>query len=69
MEQASGLVLFVNWDGGAMHPNTPYHWLERFCADTGQRFLGIHQFRHLNATLLISCGVDAKTVSASLGHT
>ena len=30
--------------------------------------LGIHAFRHLNATLLINGGADVKTVSASLGH-
>ena len=54
--------------GEPIHPNTPYHWLRRFCEDTGQRFLGIHAFRHLNASLLINSGVDVKTVSASLGH-
>lgn len=51
-----------------MHPNTPYHWLKRFCEETGQRFLGVHAFRHLNASLLINSGVDVKTVSTSLGH-
>lgn len=60
--------LFVNWDGRPMHPNTPYHWLQRFCEKSGQRFLGVHQFRHLNATLLITSGTDARTVSAALGH-
>ena len=60
--------LFTTLDGAPMHPNTPYHWLLEFCKDTGQRFLGIHAFRHLNASLLINCGVDVKTVSASLGH-
>lgn len=60
--------LFVNWDGQPMHPNTPYHWLRGFCKETGQRFLGVHQFRHLNATLLITGGTDARTVSAALGH-
>ena len=60
--------LFVNWDGQPMHPSTPYHWLMRFCEETGQRFLGVHQFRHLNATLLITSGTDARTVSAALGH-
>ena len=61
--------LFVNAFGEPMHPNTPYHWLQGFCQDTGQRFLGVHQFRHLNASLLISSGADVRTVSASLGHT
>lgn len=60
--------LFVNDFGELMHPNTPYHWLKEFCEKTGQRFLGVHQFRHLNATLLINSGTDVRTVSAALGH-
>lgn len=60
--------LFVSTFGEPMNPNTPYHWLERFCKETGQRFLGVHHFRHLNATLLINSGTDVRTVSASLGH-
>ena len=60
--------LVVNAFGEPMHPNTPYHWLKGFCQETGQRFLGVHQFRHLNASLLINSGADVRTVSASLGH-
>lgn len=60
--------LFTTWNGRAMNPNTPYHWLMDFCEQTGQRFLGIHAFRHLNASLLINCGTDVTTVSRSLGH-
>lgn len=60
--------LFVNTFGNPMHPNTPYSWLKDFCKETGQRFLGVHQFRHLNASLLINSGADVRTVSASLGH-
>lgn len=60
--------LFTHLDGSPMHPNTPYHWLKRFCEETGQRFLGVHAFRHLNASLLINSGIDIKTVSSSLGH-
>lgn len=60
--------LFVDSNGKPMHPNTPYSWLKKFCESTGQKFLGIHHFRHLNATLLINSGVDASTVATSLGH-
>lgn len=60
--------LFVNAFGEPMHPNTPYNWLKDFCRETGQRFLGVHQFRHLNASLLINSGADVRTVSTSLGH-
>lgn len=60
--------LFVSWNGEPLNPNNPYNWLSRFCEETGQRFLGVHMFRHLNATLLINGGVDVKTVSTALGH-
>jgi len=64
----AGDRLFTNTDGGLMHPNTPYGWLKSFCERTGQRFLGIHAFRHLSASLLIESGADVRTVSAMLGH-
>lgn len=64
----AGNRLFTNTDGGLMHPNTPYGWLKDFCARTGQRFLGIHMFRHLNASLLIGGGAGVRSVSAVLGH-
>ncbi len=64
----AGERLFTNADGGLMNPNTPYGWLKGFCRQTGQRFLGIHAFRHLSASLLIESGADVRTVSAMLGH-
>jgi integrase len=60
--------LFVGEHGNPMNPGTPYHWLERFCKETGQKFYGVHTFRHLNATLLIDSGTDVRTVSRMLGH-
>lgn len=60
--------LFVQDNGDPLHPNTPYSWCRKHCKRTGQRFLGVHVFRHLNASLLINSGVDVRTVSASLGH-
>ena len=60
--------LFTNLDGRPLFPNTPYNWLQRFCKNTGQRFLGVHAFRHLNASLLIDAGADVTLVSKSLGH-
>ena len=64
----AGDRLFTNADGGPLHPNTPYGWLKEFCGRTGQRFMGIHAFRHLNASLLIGGGADVRSVSAVLGH-
>lgn len=54
--------------GKAINPSSPGIWLQRHCKRTGQRCLGIHAFRHLNASLLINSGADVRTVSALLGH-
>ena len=60
--------LFTKPDGSPIHPEQPYKWLKRFCADKVLPFYGIHQFRHLNASLLIYNGEDVRSVSAALGH-
>ena len=60
--------LFTKLDGSPLDPGRPYKWLKRFCEDQDLPFYGIHQFRHLNASLLIFNGEDVRTVSASLGH-
>ena len=64
----AGERLFTTGEGKVLHPSAPYRWLEKFCKETDQRFLGIHAFRHLNASLLIEGGADVRTVSAMLGH-
>ena len=60
--------LFTAWDGRPMSTNAPYRALWRYCAKIGLPNLGIHSFRHLNASLLITSGADVRTVSAALGH-
>lgn len=60
--------LFTQDDGEPQHPNTTYHWLERFCEREGLPFYGLHTFRHLFASLLVNGGVDIVTVSGALGH-
>lgn len=72
------LLLGQQWEAGERlitvdtgkiaHPGTPMEWLKRHCRRTGQRCLGIHVFRHVNASLLITGGADVRTVSAMLGH-
>ncbi len=37
-------------------------------AEKGEIVYGVHQFRHLNASLLIYNGEDVRAVSAALGH-
>ena len=60
--------LFTKVDGSPMLPGIAYEWLKGFCKKKGLPFYGIHQFRHLNASLLIYNGEDVKTVSSMLGH-
>lgn len=62
--------LFVGWNGKPINPNSPYKWMRRFCERNGLRHPkgALHSLRHLNASLLITSGADAKTVSAALGH-
>ena len=60
--------LFTKENGEPQHPNTTYHWLERFCEREGLPFYGLHTFRHLFASLLVNGGVDIVTVSGALGH-
>ncbi len=60
--------LFTKQDGSPISPEQPYKWLKRFCEEKKLPFLGIHQFRHLNASLLIYTGEDVRSVSAALGH-
>lgn len=60
--------LFTKQDGSPIGLQQPYQWLHSFCKTKGLPFYGIHQFRHLNASLLIYNGEDVRTVSAALGH-
>ena len=60
--------LFTAWDGKPMHGATPFVWLEKLCKAHGLPKVNLHSFRHLNASLLISQGVDVKTVQSVLGH-
>lgn len=60
--------LFTTWDGHQMHGATPFSWLTKTCKANELPKVNLHSFRHLNASLLISSGVDVKTVQSVLGH-
>lgn len=60
--------VFKTAAGEPLSPQAPLSWLRKFCNREGLRYVNIHSFRHLNASLLISNGVDVKTVQACLGH-
>lgn len=56
---AGGPLLYQNW--------RVRHWLPA-CRAAGLEGLGFHDLRRLNATGLVTEGVDVKTVQARLGH-
>ena len=60
--------LFTKLDGSPARPGDFYDWGKELCERHGLPWYGIHQFRHLNASLLIANHTDVRTVSAALGH-
>ena len=55
-------------DGQPMHPDSPTDWLAKFSKRHNLPPIHPHKFRHTQASLLISEGVDILTVSKRLGH-
>ena len=51
-----------------MNPQTPYHFLKKFCKKNELPFYGIHSFRHYAASSMIAAGIDVTTVSGTPGH-
>ena len=60
--------LFTQENGSQMYRNTPTQWLKKLCERNNIHWAGLHGLRHTSATLLISSGVDLKTVSSRIGH-
>jgi len=69
--------VFIRWDGSQMGLDTPYRAFRRIVniyninrAENEPKLpqIPLHGLRHTAATLLISRGVDVRTVSGRLGH-
>ena len=61
--------LFTQWNGVPIHPQTISDWFRKFLNRHKELpRVRLHSLRHSNATLLISEGVDIRTVSNRLGH-
>lgn len=69
--------IFIQWNGLQMGLETPYQAFHRIIGNynanrpetaTELPFIPLHGLRHTAATLLISQGVDIRTVSGRLGH-
>lgn len=69
--------VFIQWDGRQMHIDSPHKVFKRIirnynankpAADPELPEIPLHGLRHTAATLLISQGVDIRTVAGRLGH-
>ena len=60
--------VFVQFDGKPMHPDTITKWFRQFLEEKNLPHITFHGLRHTHATLLISQGLDVRTVSSRLGH-
>ena len=60
--------LFTNLNGTPMQPSTPEKRLGSILKRAGLPHVSLHSLRHTNVTLLITGGVDVRTVAARLGH-
>ena len=60
--------IFTKWNGLTLDGTAPGYFFKNFCDRTGMRYVCNHSFRHFNASVLISNGIDVKTVHSCLGH-
>jgi integrase len=61
-------LAFAREDGRPVHPDYFSQTFDRTVKRLGLRRVRLHDLRHTYATLALRAGVDAKTVSARLGH-
>jgi len=60
--------LFIQWDGKPITPTAINKWLNEFTQKHGLPRITPHGLRHTNISLLISHGVDLRTVANKAGH-
>lgn len=62
-------LLFVQWDGKPMHPNSVDAWFTKFKEKNDlPEALTFHGLRHTNITQLLRAGLDVPTVADHVGH-
>ena len=61
-------LCFTNEKGLPMHPDTLNSWISRFEKKHNLPHIYPHKFRHTQASLLYSNGIDQVTISKRLGH-
>ncbi len=68
-EMVDNDLLFTQWNGKPMHPNSVDSWFRKFKEDNNlPESLKFHGLRHTNITRLLKAGVDLGTVSDNSGH-
>lgn len=60
--------IFTQWNGAPIYPTTPTSWFSKFLKRNGLIHRKFHALRHTAATLLLTSGVNIKTVGSRLGH-
>ena len=65
---ANDQIIFNDLDNGFIQLSHPRLWCQRICKRSNLPEVSPHALRHTFATLLISQGVNYKTVSELLGH-
>ena len=66
--------VFIQWDGKQMYPSTPTNAfkdiLSRYNESHAEKLpvRRLHDLRHTNATILLTSGIDPRTVAGRLGH-
>ncbi|NLW90965.1 MAG: site-specific integrase [Syntrophomonadaceae bacterium] len=62
-------LLFTQWNGKPMHPNSVDTWFSKFREDNNlPENLTFHGLRHTNITQLLKHGVDVGTAADNAGH-
>lgn len=68
-EMVDNDLLFTQWNGKPMHPNSVTGWFAKFKEDNNlPENLTFHGLRHTNITQLLKAGVDVGTVADNSGH-
>ena len=62
-------ALLVNDEGNIIYPNLYRIWLRKILKKANlNKVVTVHSLRHTNITLMLTSGVDLRTVSARAGH-
>lgn len=60
--------LFIQWNGGAMHPDTISSWFPEFIRANSLPHVTFHGLRHTYGSILIAMGMNLEDVAKLLGH-